>query len=152
MSEDDVIDIGQYREAQARASADGGLSLMGADGDRRHFALPLWRMAASVGASWSGLVRSRDGADPTPVTVVDLASADPRAVPPGGLPGDPMTPPPALTEEPDGTLLVAVGRPDGDSWYVVLAGRTPGPLEARQREDLLFLAGECAGLISFLKE
>ncbi|MEQ9568650.1 MAG: hypothetical protein RLN75_00550 [Longimicrobiales bacterium] len=57
MSDDDVIDLRRYREEQERESDEGGLSLMGADGDRRHFALPLWRMAAVASATWSGLVR-----------------------------------------------------------------------------------------------
>ncbi|MEQ9568649.1 MAG: hypothetical protein RLN75_00545 [Longimicrobiales bacterium] len=61
-----------------------------------------------------------------------------------------MMVPPALVEEPDGTLLVAVGQIGGDSWYVALGGRTSGALEPREREDLLFLAGECAGLVSLL--
>lgn len=152
MTDDDVIDLRQYREDQARESEESGLSLMGADGDHRHFALPLWRMASVAQATWSGLVRSRDGTDPTPITVVDLSSIEPRSVPPGGLPGDPLATPPALSEEPAGTLIVAVGRRNGDSWYVVLGGRSPAALEPREREDLLFLAGECAGLVSLLDE
>ncbi len=152
MTDDDVIDLRKYREQQAREDDGGGLSLMGADGERRHFALPLWRMASVARATWSGLIRARPGGEPTPITVVDTVSVDTRPTPPGGLPGDPLLPPPAITEEPDGTLLVAVGVVKGDSWYVALGGRTPAPLEPREREDLLFLAGECAGLVALFDE
>lgn len=152
MSDDDVIDLQKYRDQQERADDEGGLSLMGAEGERRHFALPLWRMASVARATWSGLIRARPGREPTPVTVVDTASVDTRRTPPGGLPGDPLLPPPGLIQEPDGTVLVAVGVVKGDSWYVALGGRTPGPLEPREREDLLFLAGECAGLVALFDE
>lgn len=150
MADDDVIDLDRYRTDLARESDESGLSLLGAEGEHRHFALPLWRMATVAGASWAGLVRARGGSDPQATTVVDLASYEPRSSPPGGMPGDPHRNPPAITEEPGGALIVSVARPAGDGWYVVLAGREPGKVLGGEREDLLFLAGECAGLLAIL--
>lgn len=152
MSDDDVIDLERYRTEQARQSDETGLSLLGAEGDHRHFALPLWRMATVVGATWAGLVKAPGGREPTAVTVVDLGSYEPRPLPPGGMPGDPHLNPPALVEEPGGALIISVARPEGDGWYVVLDGRDAGAVIGREREDLLFLAGECAGLLALLGE
>ncbi len=44
-----------------------------------------------------------------------------------------------------------LGEQDGRRWYVVVAEATEevGPLEGLVRDDVLFLAGECAGLLFF---
>ena len=44
-----------------------------------------------------------------------------------------------------------LGEQEGRRWYVVVAEATEevGPLEGRVRDDVLFLAGECAGLLFF---
>lgn len=152
MTDDDVIDLERYRTEQAHQSDGMGLSLLGAEGDYRHFALPLWRMATVVGANWAGLIRASGGRECTAVTVVDLGAYEPRPMPPGGMPGDPHIEPPGLIEEPGGALIVAVGRPEGDGWFVVLDGRESGAVLAGEREDLLFLAGECSGLLALLGE
>ena len=44
----------------------------GAEGDRRHFALPLWRMANAASADWAGIVRWTESG-PEATTVLDLA-------------------------------------------------------------------------------
>ena len=152
MASDDVIDLERYRE-EARAGSGSGLSLLGAEGERRHFALPLWRMATASRARWAGLVRGSGGGEPpTVITALDLRPGGPREVPPKGLPDPPLRHPPYLVEVPDGRLVLAVGVVGGHSWYVVLGERGPRPLEPRRREDLLFLAGECSGLLAVLQE
>jgi len=41
--------------------------------------------------------------------------------------------------------------PDPVMMVLVMGGEEDGPLAGRKREDLLFLAGECAGLL-FLRD
>jgi hypothetical protein len=50
-------------------------------------------------------------------------------------------------------LVVFLGVKAGRAWSLVVDGgeRRDGPLSARTREDILFLAGECAGLL-FLRD
>ena len=51
-----------------------------------------------------------------------------------------------------GRLCIYLGDRGGRLWYLlVLGGGEPSPLSAREREDILFLAGECAGLL-FLRD
>ena len=48
-------------------------------------------------------------------------------------------------------LLVALGESVGRAWFVAVdgvSGRTE-PLERSVKEDILFLSGECAGLLFF---
>lgn len=150
MGHDDVIDLDRYRE-ESRGGSGAGVSLHGADGEHRHFALPLWRMASVSGARWAGLVRHGGGDDPpVAVTAVDLAAGGPREAPPGGLPGPEVRRPPHLAEHSDGRVVLPVGGFGGAAWSVVLGDRSRGPLGPGIREDLLFLAGECAGLLAVL--
>ena len=48
-------------------------------------------------------------------------------------------------------LAVHLGEQEGRRWYLIVAetGERPGGVEGRARDDLLFLAGECAGLLFF---
>jgi hypothetical protein len=55
---------------------------------------------------------------------------------------------PAVEEGRGGTVTVALGENDAGAWYLVVDGIPEDRrLAGRDREDLLFLAGECAGLL-----
>ncbi|MBT8405231.1 MAG: hypothetical protein KJP18_15310 [Gemmatimonadetes bacterium] len=143
MRDDTVIHLDDYRRSTA-SDPRAGLSLAGAEGGRRHFTLPLWRMASATGADWAGLVRwTGDG--PDAVTVVDLDAGPARSEPAEGLPRPTDAVPPDIRMV-GSQLTLALGRYGGDSWGVVLGGAavTLGSV----RDQLLFLAGECAGLLA----
>ena len=150
MANDDVIDLSRYRRRQADRK-DAGLSLLGAEGVYRHFALPLWRMASVAGATWAGLVRRLEEGPAETLVAVDLRPGGARREPEGGLTEAPLQPPPHIVEDPDGRRTLAVSVDGRGQWYVVLGEGTPSSLGARAREDLLFLAGECAGLLAVLE-
>jgi hypothetical protein len=126
MHDDRVIHLSDYRRA-TEATPRAGLSL-----------------AAATGADWAGLVRwSPDG--PEALTVVDLGTGDTRMAPAEGLSGRAAAGPPDIRMT--GTrLTLALGRFAGDPWGVVLGGVAVAP--ASVRDELLFLAGECAGLLA----
>ncbi len=152
MRDDDVIDLGQYRAAQEAEEESMGLSLIGGEGCYRHFALPLWRMAALAAANWAGLIQTDSVGSTEAVTVVDLGGFNARPAPPDGFPPIPDLDPPALIECPDGSLVLPVAHAWDRTWTVVLAIRKPEVLTRPEREDLLFLAGECSGLLLLLEE
>jgi hypothetical protein len=58
---------------------------------------------------------------------------------------------PVLREHGDEGLAVHLGEQEGRRWYLVVAETVErsGGVEGRARDDLLFLAGECAGLLFF---
>jgi hypothetical protein len=142
MDDEPVIHLDAYRKQRAAAPR-RGLALSGAEGERRHFALPLWRMASAAGADWAAVVRWVDGVGRS-VTVLDLDRDRPRDEPPQGLPSAPSEPPPAVIED-GSTRVLPIGAHEGDVWAVVLSGAQLA--ERMPREELLFLAGECAGLL-----
>jgi len=49
------------------------------------------------------------------------------------------------------TVAVFLGNRKGKNWFLILddRGEAHEPVTAGTREDLLFLAGECAGLLFF---
>ncbi len=50
-------------------------------------------------------------------------------------------------------MIIHLGARDQRSWFLLAdgGGTRMDPLEPRKREDILFLAGECAGLL-FLRD
>lgn len=95
--------------------------------------------------------------------VVDLASNPPRRGVSGdlleraydhGFPGLIDAPEPnragalLFPEVPSSSLLLSVGSDGAHSWFVLVDGLTPrSRLDARQREELMFLAGELSTLV-----
>ncbi len=153
---DDVIDLTRYR---GRAPADGepdgsrsSFSVWGGDGERSRFALPIWRSIYLVGGGRGGLVWVAEGdSEPQALFVLDLAAEPARTD--FTLPvveGDDVGEAPTVLEEGD-ELAVYLGSRNGKSWFLVLddRGAANEPVTAGTREDLLFLAGECAGLLFF---
>jgi len=126
------------------------MSLWGADGERSRFALPLWRIVYLAGAE-RGLITYRhvDGsAPPVPFVALDLAREPARTSLPSELPSFADERQSALFDQGAEGLCVFLGRRAGREWRLVVDGGTRRePLDARAREDILFLAGECAGLL-----
>ncbi len=148
---DEIIDLTRYLEREGeRDLPRGAMSLWGADGERSRFALPLWRVIYLAQAE-RGLIVSRPTAGnepPTPFVALDLADEPARTDLSSELPRFGADAQPALLDHgPDG-LVVYLGAKDGREWSLVVdGGERSELLEARRREDVLFLAGECAGLL-----
>ena len=58
---------------------------------------------------------------------------------------------PALRELGEGGLAIHLGEHEARRWFLVVAdtAKRSHSVEGRVRDDLLFLAGECAGLLFF---
>lgn len=154
---DEIIDITRYLKREPASDLPrGSMALWGADGERSRFALPLWRIIYLAQGDrglilWSEVEPPRR---PTPFVVLDLA-ADPArtevdsiAVPKFGVDEGPSL----IDLEAEG-LVVFLGSRAGRIWTLVVdgGGDRTAPLGPGTREDVLFLAGECAGLL-FLRD
>lgn len=155
---DGIIDLTQYlseRKGDGSVSR-GAFSLWGADGERSRFALPLWRSIYLAQGERGGLVYRDPRVDvqPRSFVVLDLAK-DPARLDftMDGVPMSEDGEPPVLYDFGTRGLAVFIGMRDGLVWHLVVdgcAGRAEH-LTGRTREDVLFLAGECAGLL-FLRD
>lgn len=144
---DEIIQLSDYladREARTTFAVQGG------EGEQSRFALPVWRAVYLLGGDRGGIVWTPpSGRSPRSFFVLDLAVDPARtdfdAAVTAGLQGREA---PAV-EVRDETVTVLLARGEHRSWYLTVLGREPGEGEpsARAREDLLFLAGECAGLL-----
>lgn len=151
--EDGIIDLGRYREG-AHEEDGGTFAVWGGEGERTRFALPVWRGIFLVGGDRGGIVRCRDAGlgeeDPRPLFVLDLGREPARlAFPsPAGAGGGEA---PAITDvRGGGGVAVLLGSHGGWRWYMEILGKEVGGLpEGEARETLLFLAGECAGLLFY---
>jgi hypothetical protein len=161
VNDDDVIDLASYRgQAFPRTGREGSPSrfaVWGAEGKRSRFALPVWRAIHLVSGGRGGLVwtpqgrgSAGDAAVPEPLFVLDLASEPARTeFTPPSLEGLDATEPPTLLEQ-EGSVVVYLGNRDDRNWFLILDGRSQSePLDSDAKEDLMFLAGECAGLLFF---
>ena len=153
----EIIDIAQYLERSADTSrAEAKFSLWGGEGERSRFALPLWRIIYLAQAE-RGVILWRDEEGkraPKPFVVLDLGSDTARLdVDGGSLPHPRQGEAPALYDRGDAGVVVSLGVRKGRLWCLLVDGGGPRsePLPSRSREDILFLAGECAGLL-FLRE
>ncbi len=155
---DDVIDLTRYlnRDEEGEESPASIFALWGAEGERSRFALPLWRSIYLAGGDRGAIVWC-DPVDPTslrPFVVLDLAKDPPRTSFEATVLGTRGSDePPALRDERERGLSVLLGAREGREWYMVVDGgdRKEAPVPRRDREDILFLAGECAGLL-FLRD
>jgi len=151
----DIIDLGEYRRKrpEARRSA---FAVWGGEGERSRFALPVWRAVYLVGGERGALVWVDDDDGPGkqlhPFFVLDLASETPRTTfPPellGELRGNEGVGP-ILSETFPGGAAVFLGVGEKRRWFLVVhdGGLPRQPMDGTARNDLLFLAGECAGLL-----
>ena len=153
MAEDHVIDIRRYLGQSPGKQDDGAFSVWGGGDERSRFALPLWRAIYLVGGNWGGIVSLSkvEEEEAQPLFILDLRQDPARTYcPPASLHllrGEHV---PALTSTADQELTVLLGEDDERWWFLQVLGRTSTALpEGKTKENLLFLAGECAGLLFF---
>lgn len=153
----EIIDITRYFKREPAADMPrGSMALWGADGERSRFALPLWRIIFLAEADRGMVVWSDAGShrSQTPFVVLDLGAdpartdVDPEKVPRFGVDEGPSL----VDLESDG-VVIYLGSRRGRIWTLIADGGEgrESPLPASAREDVLFLAGECAGLL-FLRD
>lgn len=153
---DGIIDIGDYlRRRDGDEEPASTFSLWGADGERSRFALPLWRAIYLMQGERGGILWSGGAtAELHPFVVLDLASEPARVDFPWiGDPGQEFERVPELRLLPEEGVSVYLGEERERKWFLVVADGGAGSVEpvGRDREDILFLAGECAGLL-FLRD
>lgn len=155
---DDIIDLGEYmrRREEAEKAPRTAFAVWGGDGERARFALPLWRVVYLVGGGRGGLVWVRVGDErPSrlfPFVVLDLAEEPARTrFPPTLIYGLEGTAAPTLRDRGDEGMAIHLGEQDGRRWFLVVdqTGKPESTTDGRVRDDVLFLAGECAGLLFF---
>jgi hypothetical protein len=152
----EIIDLTKYMKREPEGDLPrGAMALWGADGERSRFALPLWRIIYLAQAE-RGVICSRvaqGGGAPEPFVALDLAHEPARIDLPADLPTFVDDREAILRDLGAAGVVVYLGRRADRIWSLVVDGVVPGrdPLDARAREDILFLAGECAGLL-FIKE
>lgn len=148
---DHVIDLREYLKGK-KPDRRGTFSIWGGEGERSRFALPMWRAIYLARGDWGALLWGRDEHVPrklTPFFVLDLKSEPARtavdvALAEGLWSGEA----PQLVEHASGPLTVLLGKQEGRRWFLAIAGDDRDPVVAPNvRDDLLFLAGECAGLL-----
>lgn len=154
---DEIIDITRYLKREPASDLPRGtMSLWGADGERSRFALPLWRIiylaqGERAVISWSHETRQNRL---TPLVVLDIA-VDParRDVDGSRIPRFDADEGPSLVDFESEGLVVYLGARGGRIWTLLVDGgeTREEPLARSAREDILFLAGECAGLL-FLRD
>ncbi len=151
----DIIDLEAYRRRRPE-SRRTAFAVWGGEGERSRLALPLWRAIYLVGGERGGLVWLEEGADPSdglnPFFVLDLAEEEPRTAFPPSILGDvrnAVTGAPILSDAIPGGVAVFLGLDRGRRWFLVVddGGLPREALDPTSRNDLLFIAGECSGLI-----
>jgi hypothetical protein len=153
----EIIDIAQYLKRRGAGDVGTGtMALWGAEGERSRFALPLWRIVHLAEADRGAILWRRISGDrtPHPFVVLDLAS-DPARLDltgPGAVHFEETDSPTLYDLRADG-LVVYLGVRDDRIWCLLAdgGGTRDAVLQPRRREDILFLAGECAGLL-FLRD
>lgn len=150
--DDQVIDLQEYldRRPESRRTS---FAVWGGEGERSRFALPIWRAIYLVEGDRGGLLWLDENTGRIhPFFVLDLASESPRTeFDPGLLDAvrGPGVEAPALAEVSPAAVAIYLGAREGRRWFLVVDDETGGAhdLAAGKRDDLLFLAGECAGLL-----
>lgn len=148
--DDGVIDLSQWVADRDERQRTATFAVWGGEGERSRFALPVWRTIYLLrgvrgGVAWTG----PGDAGVHPFFVLDLGAEPARTEFPStvsALLRDREPPAFALSE---GLAAVLLARSSDRTWLLLVAGDEVGEEEpdARSREDLLFLAGECAGLL-----
>lgn len=154
---DEIIDLTRYlRREPAADMPRGSMTLWGADGERARFALPLWRVIHLARGERGLVVRHplRRPHAAEAIVALDLG-ADPArtSVDPRKLPRFEPDEGPSLVDLEAEGLVVFLGSRAGQMWLLLVdgGGARTEPLTPQVREDVLFLAGECAGLL-FLRD
>lgn len=156
MTDDRVIDIREYFTKTPEVRSPGTFSVLGGGGERSRFAMPVWRSIYLVGGDWGGIVTlAKDGEDQRagPFFALDLRQDPARTeIPTHSLElllGKSL---PAMATTKEGGFAISLGEDEECRWFLqVLGGRPAEPQDRKDREALLFLAGECSGLLFFRK-
>lgn len=148
----DIIDLQQYLQARTAPAVEPGdvptFALFGGEGERSRFALPLWRAIYLCSAERGGVVWQEPDGSLTPVVVLDLKHEPARTAFAWQPAFAADVEPPKTTTSPDGHYLaVLLGDRDGRRALLIVAGAEPVGTDQAGREDMVFLAGECAGLL-----
>lgn len=153
----EIIDLTRYlKRDPATDLPRGAMALWGADGERARFALPLWRIICLAEAERGLILWSEADGDRVqmPFVVLDLAREPARTeLDSATIPSFGVDEPPSLLDFDADGVVVYLGSRAGRIWTLLIDGgssRTTS-LSPRTREDILFLAGECAGLL-FLRD
>ena len=154
--DDDVIDLTRYRDRDTQARSLGAerasFSVFGGEGDGSRFALPIWRSIYLVGGRRGALVWVPRGGGTAPKAefVLDLGSDPARTefkLPNAGAADSSEAP---MVLETADCVAVFLGMREENNWFLLLDDYGPaGAAAGYTRGDLLFLAGECAGLLFF---
>lgn len=151
----DIIDLDAYRRRRPE-SRRTAFAVWGGEGERSRLALPVWRAIYLVGGERGALVWVDEGQDPqrglNPFFVLDLAEEEPRTSFSPDLLGEvrgATSGAPILSETFPGGVAVFLGVDRGRRWFLVVddGGMPREAMESASRNDLLFIAGECSGLI-----
>jgi len=148
-----IIDLEDFRRRHPLERG-ATFSVWGGDGERSRLALPIWRAIYLVGGERGGIVwlpeDLESSSTPTPVFVLDLAAEPARTDFDATLMARLVQrEPPAVEDEHPAGVAIYLGEDGSRRWFMVVSG---GKGQAREllgkpREDLLFLAGECSGLL-----
>ncbi len=156
MTDDRVIDIRGYLGSSDPSLDLRTFAVWGGAGDLSRLALPVWRALNLLGGNWGGVLSVPKGhPDPTPDTLFALDLRDEPARKEGS--GDALGKlegehGPCLAMGTEGELTVLLGEHEDRRWFLQVLGRSSQvPVREKERETLLFLAGECAGLL-FIRE
>ena len=148
----DIIDLRTALEkAQGAGERESAFSFFGEEERRTRLSVPLWRAIFLLGGDRAGIVwvSEERGATPDPFFVLDLGEEQART----SFSTESLAlllgrKAPCLASAPGAGVAVFLGSHGGRSWHLLVSG--PGvtePDEPKAREELLFLAGECAGLL-----
>ena len=158
-TDDRIIDLAAYlrrKEAEAEEEDERStFTLWGGEGERARFALPLWRAAYLGSGRRAALLWLRKDVpeeEPEPLIVLDLREEQARLeFAPSSLEGLDQASKPGTISTSSGGLAVYLGEDTDRKWYLVVDDvEEPAPdVPGRPQHDLLFLAGECAGLLFF---
>ena len=145
--------MGDYlRKREEREERHSAFAVWGAEGEHSRFALPLWRTAYLAKGGRAAVAWQAEGDETLRAMVgLDLRSDPPRTDLDPGLaePLRDVDEPPALRPLGDHGMAVFLGERDGRRWYLVVTDleESAESLGGRARDDIYFLAGECAGLL-----
>jgi len=156
-SDDRVIDLASYlkRREEATSRTRSTFALWGGEGERSRFALPLWRSAYLAGGRraavvWQPSAPSHPDEAVQALVVLDLGEDPARTgFEPACLAGLTGVEQPGTAAVSEGWVAVYLGQEDDRRWYLTV-GDMEEPIteiRGRTRDDMLFLAGECAGLL-----
>ena len=147
-----IIDIRKYLNPLGKEGV-GALFVWGGEGERARFALPVWRAVFLADGNRGGIfhVGGSGPGSSSPFFVLDLKEEPARTsflLPPASLLAQRDAP--AFSRRPSGGILVFLGEEQGRKWFLEVEGdgEIP-PVVGKRREEFLFLAGECAGLLFF---